>query len=62
MPHTYVLISHAQTTQGGESFNCLHFLHFTDREAVAQSSFAKLPEVTQLVRVEAEASFVRNGS
>ena len=59
MPHTYVLISHAQTTQGGESFNCLHF---TDREAVAQSSFAKLPEVTQLVRVEAEASFVRNGS
>ena len=29
---------------------------------MAQSSLAKLPEVTQLVRVEAEASFVRNGS
>ena len=59
MPHTYVLISHAQTTPGGESFS---YFHFADREAVAQSSLAKLPKVTQLVRVEAEASFVRNGS
>lgn len=49
-----VLISHAQTTPGGESFSCFHF---TDREAVAQSSLAKLPEITQLVRVEAGSQF-----